>query len=119
VLGLTADHGAIPDPKISGAFQISSTPIGTGINQAFDHDGDDVPVVELIQPTQLFIDEAELRQNGGTLDEVARWIMGLTEADTAGPGVEVPAAQAGEKVFQAAFPSALMENLDCLPEATE
>jgi len=119
VLGLTADHGAIPDPKISGAFQISSTPIGTGINDAFDHDGDDVPIVELIQPTQLFIDEAELQQNGGTLDEVARWIMGLTEADTAGPGVQVPAAEAGEKVFQAAFPSAMMANLDCLPEATQ
>lgn len=118
VLGLTADHGAIPDPKISGAFQISTTPIGTGINQAFDHDGDDVPIVQLIQPTQLFIDEAELQQNGGTLDEVARWIMALTEADTAAPGVQVPAAKAGEKVFQAAFPSALMENLDCLPEAT-
>jgi hypothetical protein len=119
VLGLMADHGAIPDPKISGAFQISTTPIGAGINQAFDHDGDAVPIVELIQPTQLFIDEAELQQNGGTLEEVARWIMGLTEADTAAPGVQVPAAEADQKVFQAAFPSALMENLDCLPEATE
>lgn len=119
VLGLTADHGAIPDPKISGAFQISSTPIGAGINAAFDHDGDDVPVVELIQPTQLFVDEAELQQNGGTLEEVARWIMELTEADTAAPGVQVPTAEAGDKVFQAAFPSALMTNLDCLQEAAE
>ncbi|HEV8563537.1 MAG TPA: alkaline phosphatase family protein [Actinomycetota bacterium] len=118
VLGLTADHGAIPDPKLSGAFQISTTPIGAGINEAFDHDGDDVQVVELIQPTQLFVDEAELRQNGGTLEEVAGWIMDLTEGDTAPPGVQVPAAEVGEKVFQAAFPSELMNSLDCLPEAT-
>src|SRR5262249_49109684 len=39
---LTADHGAIPDPKISGGFQISTTPIGAGLNAAFDTDGDDV-----------------------------------------------------------------------------
>jgi type I phosphodiesterase/nucleotide pyrophosphatase len=117
VLGLTADHGAIPDPSLSGAFQISTTPIGTGINAAFDHDGDDVPVVELIQPTQVFVNEAELEQNGGTLDEVARWVMALTEADTASPGVVVPAADADTPVFQAAFPSALMTSLSCLPEA--
>jgi hypothetical protein len=119
VLGLTADHGAIPDPKISGAFQISSTPISVGINAAFDHDGDDVPIVDLIQPTQLFVNEAELRQNGGTLEEVSRWIMELTESDTASPGVTVLAADANTTVFQAAFPSALMPSLDCLPEATE
>jgi predicted AlkP superfamily pyrophosphatase or phosphodiesterase len=117
VLGLTADHGAIPDPAISGAFQISTTPIGSGINATFDHDGDDVPIVDLIQPTQIYVNEDELRQNGGTLDDVARWVMGLTEADTAAPGVSVATADANTPVFQAAFPSALMSDLPCLPEA--
>ena len=27
VLGLTADHGAMPSPTVSGAFQISTTPV--------------------------------------------------------------------------------------------
>lgn len=114
---LTADHGAIPDPKTSGAFQVATTPIGAGLEAEFDTDGDDVPVVQLIQPTQIYVDEAELRQNGGTLEEMARWIMGLTKADTAGTGVTVPADQQAETVFAASFPSRLMTDLACLPEA--
>ena len=116
-LVLTADHGSIPDPDISGAFQISSTPIASGINATFDTDGDDVHLVELVQPTQVFVNEAELRQNGHTLEEVSEWVMGLTKADTALPGVTVPAAEAGDPVFQAAFPSSIMGSLPCLPEA--
>jgi len=118
VFVLTADHGSIPDPKVSGAFQISASPIVSGINATFDTDGDDVRLVELVQPTQIFIDEAELRQNGHTLDEVAEWIMGLTKAETHLPDVVVPAAEADDPVFQAAFPSALMADLPCLPEAS-
>ena len=114
---LTADHGAIPDPKISGGFQISTTPIGSGLNAAFDTDGDDVPIVQLIQPTQIYVNEAELRQNGGTLDDMARWLMDRTKGTTAGAGVTVPTDQQDEPVFEAAFPSELMNHLDCLPEA--
>ena len=114
---LTADHGSIPDPQISGAFQISATPIAAGINSAFDTDGDDTHIVQLIQPTQIFINERELAQNGHTLDEVARYVMDLTKAETAQPGVVVPPEEANDLVFQASFPSSLMSELPCLPEA--
>jgi hypothetical protein len=114
---VTADHGSMISPKVSGGFQISSTPIAAGINQTFDHDGDNEHIVQLIQPTQIFIDTAELRQNGYTLAEVAEWIMGLTKAETAGPGTVVPPDQANDPVFQAAFPSDIMPTLPCLPEA--
>jgi hypothetical protein len=117
VFALTADHGSIPDPDLSGAFQISATPIVNGINATFDTDGDQTKLVELVQPTQIFVNERELRQNGHTLEEVADWILGLTKADTAQPGVVVPAEEAEDLVFQAAFPSALMNDLACLPEA--
>ncbi len=114
---MTADHGAIPDPKVSGGFQISTGPIGSGLNAAFDTDGDDVSVVQLIQPTQIYVDEAELHQNGGTLEDMARWIMDRTKGTTAGAGVVVPASEQSDKVFAASFPSDLMNHLDCLPEA--
>jgi hypothetical protein len=117
VFVLTADHGSIPDPQVSGAFQISATPIVNGINTTFDTDGDDTRIVQLVQPTQMFINEAELRQNGHTLEELSSWVIGLTKADTAQPGVLVPADQAGDPVFQAAFPSSLLAELPCLPEA--
>ena len=116
-LALTADHGSIPDPEVSGAFAISASPIVSGINATFDTDGDESRIVQLVQPTQIFIDEDELRENGHTLEEVAAWIMGLTKGDTAPAGVAVPAAEAGDPVFQAAFPSRVMADLPCLPEA--
>ena len=114
---VTADHGSMISPKVSGGFQISSTPIAAGINSTFDHDGDATHIVDLIQPTQMFINTAELRQNGYTLAQVAEWVMGLTQAQTAGSGVAVDPATANDTVFQAAFPSEIMKGLPCLPEA--
>ncbi|MGZ8628183.1 MAG: alkaline phosphatase family protein [Actinomycetota bacterium] len=117
VFVLTADHGSIPDPQLTGAFQISATPIVNGINTEFDTDGDDTRIVELVQPTQVFVNEGELAQNGHTLEELSEWVMALTKADTAQPGVIVPPEEAGDPVFQAAFPSEIMNHLSCLPEA--
>lgn len=116
-LVLTADHGAIPDPNLSGGFQISTGALASGIESTFDRDGDDTPIVELIQPTQLYVDEAELKQNNATLEDLARWIMTRTRTETAGTGVVVPPSQANDKVFAESFPSDLMRRLPCLPEA--
>ena len=117
VIALTADHGSLPDPQLTEAFQISATPISNGINETFDTDGDQTKIVELIQPTQMFVNEAELLENGHDLEDVSRWIMGLTKADTVQPGVHIPAEQADDRVFQASFPSEMLERLPCLPEA--
>lgn len=116
-LVLTSDHGSIPDPEVSGAFAISAQPIVNGINATFDADGDETKIVQLVQPTQIFVDEAELRENGYTLEDVAGWVMGLTKADTAQPGTTVPPDEADDLVFEAAFPSSIMSSLPCLPEA--
>jgi Type I phosphodiesterase / nucleotide pyrophosphatase len=116
---LTADHGAIPKPSISGAFQISTAPIAAGINARFDHDGDDTHIVDLVQPTGIFINTDELRQNGYTLADVAQWVLGLTEGESAGLGVTVPASDQNTTVFDAVFPAEMMPKLSCLPEARQ
>jgi len=116
-LALTADHGSMIPPRVSGGMQISTAPIVNGINQTFDHDGDSTRIVELVQPTQIFVNTTELRRNGYTLAQVAEWIMSLTESDVAAPGVSVDPAHANDKVFQAAYPSSIMSTLPCLPEA--
>jgi hypothetical protein len=113
---LTADHASMPDPATTGAFQISSGLIAARIQERFDDDGDDVPVVRLLQPTQLYLDLAELESNGGTIEDVARYTMTLTQAQTAGSGVTPNPGQADDPVFAAAFPSRLMRELPCLPE---
>ena len=114
---LTADHGAAIAPSVSGGFQISSGSLAAQINAKFDQDGDAEHVVQLVQPTQIFIDTKELAQNGGTLDDVARFVTTLTEQQTAGVGVKLDPAHADDRVFTAAFPSELMTQLPCLPEA--
>ena len=114
---LTADHGAMPDPAVSGGFQIQTPPIQAGINEHFDTDGDNTPVVELVQPSQVFLNVPELEQNGFTVADVARYVMTLTQAQTASPTQTVDPATANDPVFEAAFPSDLMQHLPCLPEA--
>jgi predicted AlkP superfamily pyrophosphatase or phosphodiesterase len=117
VMVLTADHGAMPSPRVSGGFQISTGAIAAGINATFDHDGDNTNIVQLVQPTQIYVNLAELQQNNGTLEDLARWIMTLTKSETAGTGVVVPPDQANDLVFAESFPSSLMPHLPCLPEA--
>jgi hypothetical protein len=119
VLGLTADHASMPDPAVTGGYQISSGPMQVMINEKFDTDGDDLPIVELMQPTQAFLDLNELKQNGYTVDDVARYMMTFTQAQTAGGGVVPNPGQENDTVMQAVFPSALMPDLPCLPEARE
>jgi hypothetical protein len=116
---LTADHAAMPNPDVSGGYQISTAPIQTDIEAQFDTDGDNVPVVNLVQPSQVFLNEQELADNGYTVADVARYVMTLTQADTAGGGVTPIPGHENDPVFQAVFPSDLMMDLPCLPEAKQ
>lgn len=117
VLFLTSDHGSAVPAELSGAFQMSTTPIVAGLEATFDADGDDRKVVEGLQPTQVFIDVEELEDNGFTLEQVAQWILGLTWADVAPDPSAVDPADADTLMFDAAFPSELMEEMPCLADA--
>jgi hypothetical protein len=114
---VTADHASMPDPAVSGGFQISSQMIGARIQARFDTDDDGTDVVRLIQPTQVYIDLKELESQGGTLEEVARYATTFTQAQLAGPGVSPNPGQEHERVFSAVFPFQLLRDLPCLPEA--
>lgn len=116
-MALTADHASMPDPAVSGGFQISTGPMQEMINTTFDDDGDDTVIVDLMQPTQAFLNVAELKQNGYTIDDVARAMMTYTQAQTSGGGVVPNPGQENDPVMAAAFPSAIMLDLPCLPEA--
>jgi hypothetical protein len=114
---LTADHGAMPDPDISGGFQVSTGALDSSIEARFDTDGDDVSVVDLVQPSNALLNLEELEDNGFTLDDVATYVQGLTQADTAGGGVTPQPGHEDDPVFQAVFPTDLLTRLPCLPEA--
>ena len=117
VMVLTADHGTQRDPAVSGAFMIDIGKLKALVQEAFDADGDDVPLIEKVRPTEIWLDIAELTHNGFTLDEVSRFIQGLTEAQTYKRGTTLVPGHEDDTVFAAAFPSTLLSRLPCLPEA--
>jgi hypothetical protein len=119
VMVLTADHAAMPNPKVSGGYQISTGAIQQQLEAHFDLNGPSVPVVNNVQPSNIFINTQELAANGFTLDDVARFMQGMTQADTAGGGVVPQPGHENDPVFAAVFPSAIMEHLPCLPEAAK
>ncbi len=116
VMVLTADHGATPDPAVSGGIVISPGRLAAAIESEFDTDGDDVRVVELVQPTNIFVNTAELEANGSSLEEVAGYVSGLTAAQVAEDVSAVPVSGRGQRVFATAFPTSLLSRLPCLSE---
>jgi hypothetical protein len=117
VMVLLADHGTNRDPEVSGAFRIGIDQLEAKVTGAFDADADGVPLIQKIRPTQMWLDDAELADNGFTEVEVARFVAGLTQADTVKPSLSVQPGKAAERVFAAAFPSNILAALPCLPEA--
>lgn len=116
VLALTADHGTNIDSAVSGAFQIDNTAIENLLNQKFD-DGDNVPLIDKFRTTEFWFNESELAQSGHDLVDVANFLMSLTEAQTAKAGRPPLPGHENDLVFAGAFPTSLMSQLPCLPEA--
>jgi hypothetical protein len=114
---LTADHGAVPSPARSGAFQIATIGLSSAINDHFDKDGNDIPLVQQVYQTQIFVNMNELAANHVTLNQISQFTMGLTEAQTKQVGTTP--ADPNAKVFQAVFPSSMLTKLPCLPEARQ
>jgi hypothetical protein len=83
--------------------------VARAIAERFD-DGDGVPLVQAVRPTQIFLRRSELR---GSLDAVARFLLGLGRVDVAAG--RVPAGKAGGPAFQAAFPTSRLASLPCAP----
>ena len=113
VLAMTADHGATPTSDYSGGFQIDQQTLTQDIIDAFDHDGDETKVVQSFRVTQLWMNMAELEENGATLEDVSRFLIRYTEGDNNPGATDSPNAA----VLQAAFPSYVLKNLPCDPRA--
>jgi predicted AlkP superfamily pyrophosphatase or phosphodiesterase len=114
VLALVADHGTQFDPDVSGAFMISADRLRAGLAETFDGDDDGVPLVQKLRPSQIWLDRAELADNGFTLEQVSQWLLGLTEADTATASSPPETGRGDDFVFAAALPSSSVADLSCL-----
>ncbi len=117
VMAVTADHGTQRDPDTSGAFMIDINKLESGLEHTFDGDGDGVPLVEKVRPTEIWLDRAELADNGYTLAQVSQWLLDLTQQDTYKNQNLPQPGHEGDTVFAAALPSSILSRLPCLPEA--
>jgi len=116
VMVLTADHGTQLLPTFSHAFVADITAFTQAIEHAFDHDGDNTPLLERVRPTQLWVDPQELQDNHTTLNAISQYIMGLTQAQTIRAGKAPNPATANDPVFAGALPSTLLSHLPCMPQ---
>jgi hypothetical protein len=114
---LVADHGTQRDPAVSGAFMIDINKMELGLERTFDDDGDGVRLVQKVRPTEIWLNRDELANNGFSLEQVSRWLLELTQAETfKNQNVPVPGHE-DDTVFAAALPSSILSSLPCLPEA--
>ena len=111
---ITADHSSMPDPAVSGGFQISTGGVGSRIQDEFDLDDDATRVVDLVQPSAVFLNEEELAEHDATVEDVARFVMTLTKAQVGGDGTTPPPGDEDEIAFPVVFPSSIMPDLPCL-----
>jgi hypothetical protein len=115
VMVLAADHGTQRDPDTTGAFMIDADKLRALISARFDRDGDDVPVIQKLRPSQVWLDVDELESNGATVEDVGWFLMGLTRAQTFVGPTPPPEEEADLTVFAAVTPSASFGDLPCLP----
>jgi hypothetical protein len=64
--------------------------------------------------TQTWVNEDQLRRNGHSLGEVARYLMNYTRAQNAPNPSSLPSGKGGERLFAAAFPGSVLETLSCV-----
>lgn len=115
VMTLTADHGAQYPADVSGGIPIDPNRMKDLVIGTFDNDDDGVDLFMRVRPTQLWVDEAELQDNGVTLDEISEYIAGLTASQVARTDFTIPAGRENELVYEAAFPGRLFPQLPCFP----
>ncbi|MGH2724175.1 MAG: alkaline phosphatase family protein [Actinomycetota bacterium] len=113
VLALTADHGSMPDARVTGGVKIDPVALKAALQRRFDGDGDGRDAIRMLRVTQVWIDEEELAERGATLTDVARFLQRITEADLAAPASTPPSQGSRRPLFAAAFPSSAMVGLRC------
>jgi hypothetical protein len=116
---VTADHAAMPNPDVSGGFDISTGAVSQQVEARFDTNGDSISIVDNVQPGSIFLNEDEVAANGATIDDIARFTQTLTQTETSGGGIIPNPGQENDPVFQAVFPSSILPDLPCLPEAAK
>jgi hypothetical protein len=71
--------------------------------------------VQFVQPTQIYVDVEELHQQGATLTHMSRFVLTLTKREVGRTRGRSPPTRSTIPAFLAAFPSAWLDQLACVP----
>ncbi|MGH2735563.1 MAG: alkaline phosphatase family protein, partial [Actinomycetota bacterium] len=110
VVALTADHGQQPDDSAVDGFGISPREIEDDIRAEF---GD---VVRAVWPTEVFLYDDALEEEGVSVEEIARFLGRYTLSDNAQLGESFAGAgqfELNDRLFEMAIPAAMLPEIDC------
>ncbi|MDQ3662347.1 MAG: alkaline phosphatase family protein [Actinomycetota bacterium] len=107
VVVVTADHGQQPDASDIDAYGIDPGEVERDLDDAFG------PITQAVWPTEVFLDDDELAEQGVSVATVARWLGAYELRDnTRRPDMLVSGAgvfEARDRLFELAVPSRLLE----------
>jgi predicted AlkP superfamily pyrophosphatase or phosphodiesterase len=107
VLAITADHGQTPIAENYDGLRIDRYELAEDVDERFGS-------VEVAQPSDLYMDLDGLRDDGITLEEIARFIGDYRFGEGLPNGFDaesLPAEMLNERVFAAALPGPFLESL--------
>jgi hypothetical protein len=110
VLLVTADHGHSADTTVSGAFPIKVDAVDASLEGHF-HASTSSPLVEKIRPGWTYLDQDQMKRLRLDMEQVAAFILTMTEERAAANPSTVPASDHGTDVLAAAFPAQLLSQL--------
>jgi predicted AlkP superfamily pyrophosphatase or phosphodiesterase len=113
VMVITADHGMVADPSVSGGFMMNRGKFRRDLAAEFGSG-----VIQEWRPTMMWMDEDLLDRNGHSLEDVAQFILRYTAGQNVRDPDSLPPEERSERLFAAAFPSRVLESLPCLPEGS-
>jgi hypothetical protein len=109
ILALTADHGVSPVP--TDDFIVDTAELADDVEARFDSD-DAGRLAQVTAPSQMWLDPALLEDLRVTTEEVAAYVARYRKAQNVADPSAIPDGR--ERLFAAAFPGSLLDDLPCL-----
>ena len=120
VLALTADHGMTPYPEDTGGWNIIMTETSADIEERFDKETPDTPLILSNRGYQIMLDKKEMKLNEVAPEDIARFLAEYTIGDNAPAKDSLGkfAERTDERVFLTALtPAELKAAVRCARES--
>jgi arylsulfatase A-like enzyme len=107
VVVLTADHGQQPDAADIGGYGIDPNEVKRDIDEEFG------PITRAVWPTEVFLLDDAMEEEGVEVADVARFLAEYKLGDN-DPGESFTGGfEAGDHLFDMAIPAAMLPSLSC------